>query len=158
MVCVFYPYLLFVQLQHAETHAIVNQDYVILGTLQRDCHLPKGLPYSFAECPDLLSWTVPNFQWPYTPIAAQSYILSLPSLTADAELAWSSEATGQRSFGEFPCKLVYKEAWCRAMQDELPPRLLWSFPFCGSPPKAQRLLHAPWQNSSIAFSCSHCFP
>ena len=43
VVCVFYPYLLFVWLQHAENHAIMKQGYVILGTLQGDCHLPKGL-------------------------------------------------------------------------------------------------------------------
>jgi len=46
VVCVFYPYSLFTQLQHAENYAIVNQGYVLLGTLQRDCHLLKGLSYS----------------------------------------------------------------------------------------------------------------
>lgn len=40
--CVFYPYLLCVQLQHAENHATVDQGCVVPGTPQRDCHLPKG--------------------------------------------------------------------------------------------------------------------
>lgn len=42
VMCVFYPYLLFVQLQHAGNHTTVDQGYIVPGTLQRDCHLPKG--------------------------------------------------------------------------------------------------------------------